>query len=364
MRKLMLLAGAAALAVSVPVAAKEQDRGRGGGRGPAAHSQHQGGGHDRAERRRGRQQVRAKARRLEHRAERRGRGNGHAERRLDRRERRVENAIQQERRQVRQARREDRRAGRRVIREVHREDRRDWRGWSERRFASRDRFDDDRRRWRADRARRLAVRGDGCPPGLARQNRYCIPPGQLRRAHFIGRRLPIARSSYNVPYRYRYRFTDDDRWFYRYDNAGYVYRFERRSGFVNRVVPLFGSDLMIGEPLPLGYEVYNVPLAYRGYYPDSSRHYYRYDDSAIYRVDGETNLVESVVALLTGGAGGLGGLGAGDRLPSGYDAYNVPLDYRDDYYDSDEAMYRYADNSIYRIDPQTRLIESVISLLT
>jgi hypothetical protein len=46
-----------------------------------------------------------------------------------------------------------------------------------------------------------------------------------------------------------------------------------------------------------------------------------------------------------------------------YDAYNVPLDYRDTYYDTDDAMYRYADGSIYQVDPTSRLIESVISLL-
>jgi hypothetical protein len=61
--------------------------------------------------------------------------------------------------------------------------------------------------------------------------------------------------------------------------------------------------------------------------------------------------------------GGLGGLGVGDLLPSGYDAYNVPLDYRDTYYDTPDAMYRYADNSIYQVDPQSRMIEEVISLL-
>ena len=69
------------------------------------------------------------------------------------------------------------------------------------------------------------------------------------------------------------------------------------------------------------------------------------------------------MALLTGGTNGLGGLGVGDRLPAGYDVYNVPFDYRDRYADSNDAWYRYADGSIYEVDPQTRLIESVISLL-
>lgn len=228
----------------------------------------------------------------------------------------------------------------------------------------RDRFDDDGGRSRGERGHRLAISSDGCPPGLARQNRYCMPPGQLRKARLIGQRLPFADLAYNVPERFRYRFNDDDRWLYRYDDAGFVYRFDRQSSLVSAVYPLFGNNLMIGEPLPLGYEVYNVPLAYRGYFQDSAEDHYRYDDGAIYRVDGETNLVEGIVALLTGGVGGLGGLGVGDRLPTGYDAYNVPLDYRDRYVDSDQAWYRYADSAIYQVDPQTRLIQSVISLLT
>ena len=365
MRKLMLLAGVAALSVSMPALAKDPDRGRGGGRGHAAESHQKGGGDRRAERARGRNQHA--------RGERRGRGDARAERRLNRQERRVEQAIQQERRQVRQARRHDdrrleRRAERRDlverrVREARREDRRDWRRWSERRLVLRDRFDDDFFRWRDRPGRRLAVRRDGCPPGLARQNRFCMPPGQLRKARFIGRSLPISSWSYNVPARYRYRFLDDDDWFYRYDNAGYVYRFDRGSSLVNAIFPLYGSDLIIGEPLPLGYEVYNVPIAYRTFYPDTSDYAYRYDDGAIYRVDSDTMLVEGIVALLTGGSGGLGGLGVGDPLPVGYDAYNVPYAYRDRYSDRPDAWYRYADGSIYQVDPETRLIEAVVSLL-
>ena len=43
--------------------------------------------------------------------------------------------------------------------------------------------------------------------------------------------------------------------------------------------------------------------------------------------------------------------GVGQMLPMGYDAYNVPFAYRDRYYDSDRAMYRYADGHIYQVDP-------------
>ncbi|MGZ8282953.1 MAG: hypothetical protein ACXWUN_08400 [Allosphingosinicella sp.] len=185
----------------------------------------------------------------------------------------------------------------------------------------------------------------------------------MRRARHIGQPLAIAGWNYNVPQRYRYRFIDGDRYFYRYGNDGAVYRFNRGTNLVSSVIPLTSSGLAFGEPLPLGYEVYNLPLAYRPFYPDTADQLYRYDDNAIYRVNSDNMLVEGIAALLTSGAGGLGGLGIGDMLPSGYDAYNVPLDYRDTYHDTDESMYRYADGSIYEVDPQTRLIESVISLL-
>lgn len=372
MRKLMLLAGVAALAASMPAIAKENDRGRGNGRGPAAAAEHKGKGHGRAERARGRDQARGQAR---------SQGRERRAERLDRRERRVERAIQQERRQVRQARVQEQRLERRRealrdstpqqqrlaerrernIREARREDRRDWRRWAERREALRERR--SLADWREARLRRVAVRSDGCPPGLARQNAWCMPPGQLRKARLIGQRSPLARVAYNIPVRYRHRFADNDRWFYRYDDDGFVYRLDRRTMIVNNVIPLYGSNLMIGEPMPLGFDIYNVPMAYRSFYPDTASYHYRYDDGAIYQVDTETRLVEGIVALLTGGAGGLGGLGVGDMLPSGYDAYNVPFDYRDRYADSSDSWYRYADGAIYRVDPQTRLIESIISTL-
>ena len=252
---------------------------------------------------------------------------------------------------------------RRLARRDRVEDRRDWRGWTERRRVASVRFDDSNR-FRGDRGRRLAIGPAGCPPGLARQNAFCMPPGQLRRSQLIGQRLSILGLGYNVPERYRYRFADDRRFLYRYGNDGAIYRFDRATGLVSSVIPLASNGLRLGEPLPLGYDVYNLPFAYRGFYPDSDDHLYRYEGNAIYRVDSESRLVEGIVALLTGGNGGLGALGVGDLLPTGYDAYNLPLDYRDTYYDNDEWMYRYADGSIYQVDPETRLIESVISLLT
>ena len=375
MRKLMLLAGAAALGLTMPALAKDQGRGGGGrGHGQAAHAQHQGGGHARGERGRGnQQQARGHERRGGGQQVARGGSNDdRGQRRLNREERRVERAIQQERRIVREARRDERqlergRGGdRRLLREAGIDDRRNWRGWADRRLAVSDGIDDDLVRLRGDRGRRLAIGPEGCPPGLAKQNAYCMPPGQLRRmqrAQLIGQRLPFSSLGYNIPERYRYRFEDDDRFIYRYGNDGTVYRFDRATGLVDSVIPLTSTGLFLGEPLPIGYDVYNVPFAYRNFFADSDDHLYRYDGNAIYRIDADTMLVDAVVALLTGGTGGLGALGVGDRLPLGYDVYNVPFDYRDTYYDNDDWMYRYADGAIYQVDPETRLIQAIISLL-
>jgi hypothetical protein len=47
----------------------------------------------------------------------------------------------------------------------------------------------------------------------------------------------------------------------------------------------------------------------------------------------------------------------------GYDAYNVPYAYRDQYRDSPEHMYRYSNGNIYQVDPTTRLITAAINAL-
>jgi len=366
MRKLMLLAGSAALAVTMPALAKEHERGGGHGRGSVAHANH-GGNHGRAEG--------SRRRSVEHHGGNR-QGRVHAQRPMNGKERQVERAIAREHNLVRQARLDSRRTqsrgwddnrrmnwrnvddSRRWYRHARFEDRRDWNDWSRPRVI-RARFDDHFVPFRPVRG----FRYNGCPPGLARQNRYCLPPGQLRKARYIGQRLPIAYWPYNVPARYRYRFVDGNRYYYRYGNDWTIYRFDRGNGLVSSVIPLRSSGLVLGEPMPLGYDVYNVPFAYRPFYRDTSNYLYRYDGNAIYRVNSDNMMVDGIAALLTGGAGGLGGLGIGDPLPIGYDAYNVPFDYRDTYYDTNDSMYRYADGAIYQVDPETRLIQSVISLL-
>jgi hypothetical protein len=328
MRKLILLAGVAALTAATPALAEKG--GKGGGHGHAARSQdhggkpaHGGGGDGRHA---------AKPDKPSHHAAAGGRS-GKAER----------HAVQEHRRDhVRRA----------------------------------DRFD-DRRHDRPDRAR-LAPRRDrlvdlrafhdddrgfgrfeqGCPPGLAKKGNGCLPPGQARKIFAVGQRLqPAWSSGYELPRRYRAFYYDTPDAFYRYDEEGYIYRVDAGSGLISALIPLFGGGFAVGQPLPAGYDVYNVPYQYRDVWQDSDDTWYRYGDDAIYGVDAESGLIESVVALLAGD------LNVGQALPAGYDAYNLPLGYRDTYADNDDFLYRYADGSIYQVDAKTQIIQAIVEML-
>jgi hypothetical protein len=102
----------------------------------------------------------------------------------------------------------------------------------------------------------------------------------------------------------------------------------------------------------VAYPGYNVPYGYQELYYDTPEYQYRYADGGIYRVDPTTQVIQALVALVTGQQ-----FGIGQRLPLGYDTYNAPVAYRDDYYDTDDAWYRYANGYVYRVDPDDGLIE-------
>ncbi|WP_340587120.1 hypothetical protein [Erythrobacter alti] len=53
----------------------------------------------------------------------------------------------------------------------------------------------------------------------------------------------------------------------------------------------------------------------------------------------------------------------GQPAPRGYDVYNVPYSFRDRYRDGPDAYYRYNDGYVYQIDPETRLVAAAIELL-
>ncbi|HXH53792.1 MAG TPA: hypothetical protein VNH53_10270 [Sphingomicrobium sp.] len=269
---------------------------------------------------------------------------------------------------------------------------------------------DDRDRWTRGSAFGLI---DGCPPGLAKKNNGCLPPGQAKK--MIGSVLPAAYASHALPRELRYLYPDTNDYYYRYGD-GYAYRVDRQSNLVSALLPLIGAGLGIGQPfpysspayhvpsyyqpfypatdrydyryangyiyeidrftgeitdiipqydhgygvgqmLPASYSYYNLPQQYRQWYVDDDDYYYRYAPGSIYRVDRETNLITSIVSLLAGG------LGVGQPLPMGYDVYNVPFAYRDRYYDTPDAWYRYGNGNIYQVDPTTRLITAIVQAI-
>lgn len=85
---------------------------------------------------------------------------------------------------------------------------------------------------------RLAQRARFCPPGLARKNNGCLPPGQARRLG-VGDRLPTSLSRYNIPARYRDRYVDGQDHAYRYEDEQ-IYRVDRRSGLIDRIISVLG----------------------------------------------------------------------------------------------------------------------------
>ncbi len=352
MRNLILLAGTAALALAAPVAAEKGGKGGGHGQGggkPAKVERgggHGGGGHG------GGKPARA---------ERGGHGGGQAmraarpqraERQLFRAERKAERrAVRAERpaRAERQAlRREDRRDDR-VVR----------RGFDDRRDRV---FRDDRR----DRRRpamwggepRFVGFGHACPPGLAKKGNGCLPPGQAKKLFARGQRLERDWfEGYRVPAAYQSFYYDTPDYYYRYDDEGYIYRADRGSDLISAIIPLLGGGFGVGQPLPAGYDVYNVPMQYRDTWYDNDDSLYRYGDNAIYEVDAESGMIEGIVALLAGD------LNVGQALPDGYDAYNLPLDYRDEYPEDEEHLYRYADGNIYQVDAKTQMIQAIVEML-
>jgi hypothetical protein len=345
MRNLILLAGTAALAIAMPASAEKGGKGGGHGEGggkPAkverggGHGSGHGGGHQ------ARAAKPAKAERHSFRAERPAK----AERRGFRAERpqRVERrALREERRTIRDERRHDtfvRRSG-----EEHRDFRRI--GRDVRRMPD----------FRPDEPR-IAGFDRGCPPGLAKKGNGCLPPGQAKKLFARGQRIERDWfEGYRMPLAYQSFYRDTPDYYYSYDDSGYIYRADRGSDLISAIIPLFGGGFGIGQPLPAGYDVYNVPYQYRDDYYDTDESLYRYGDNAIYEVDPQSGLIEGIVALLAGD------LNVGQALPDGYDAYNLPLEYRDDYQDNDDYNYRYADGNIYQVDAKTQMIQAIVEML-
>ena len=346
MRKLLLLAGAACMGLAAAAAA--DPGGKGGGKGggkPEAAKVDRGGGKGGGKQ--------AKAERRGPKVERRADAGPRQERKVERQAQRAAKPERAERRASRDDKRKDFRQAERRGRDLRDEQRRVERVYRERddrRFVDlRDLRDGDRRYVNLDAA---------CPPGLAKKRNGCLPPGQAKKLFSVGDRIqPAWFSGYDLPVRYRAFYRDTPDHYFRYDDDGYIYRIDAERDLISSIIPLFGGGFAVGQPLPMGYDIYNVPYSYRDVYYDTDDYHYRYGDNAIYQVDAQSGLIEGIVSLLAGD------LAVGQTLPAGYDAYNVPLDYRDRYYDTDEHLYRYADNSIYQVDPETMLIEAIVEML-
>jgi len=204
---------------------------------------------------------------------------------------------------------------------------------------------------------RFAGRGliDGCPPGLAKKNNGCMPPGLLKNS-LLGRSIPLAYRNSILPLGLRDIFRDNDDFYYRYGD-GYLYRVDRRTSLVDSLLPLLGGGYMPGQLFPSAYSNYYVPPQYQAFYPDSSDYYYRYNNGYVYQVDRGTSLIAALIPLL------MGGTGVGQMLPLSYSSYNVPYQYRSMYYDTPDYNYRYAPGAIYQVDPRSNLITGVPVLL-
>jgi hypothetical protein len=185
---------------------------------------------------------------------------------------------------------------------------------------------------------------DGCPPGLAKKNPPCVPPGQVRDDRDW---------AFDRPDWWGLSGLGSARYFY---DDGYLVRMD--GGRIGGYIPLLGGALALGNPWPSFYRPVALPDYYVDYYGLGPLDSYRYADNVIYRVDPETALIESVAALLTGDE-----FAVGRPMPLGYEVYNVPWDYRERYYDRPDALYRYADGYVYQVDPETRLVAAAIELL-
>lgn len=113
----------------------------------------------------------------------------------------------------------------------------------------------------------------------------------------VGQMLPASYGYYNVPYQYRSVYYDTPDYNYWYA-PGAIYQVDPQSQLITSVASLLAPGMVVGQPMPLGYATYNVPIAYRATYYDTPTAWYRYNNGYIYQVDPTTQLVTAIVASL------------------------------------------------------------------
>lgn len=172
----------------------------------------------------------------------------------------------------------------------------------------------------------------------------------------VGQMMPASYGVYNVPMAYRSSYYDTNDAWYRYGD-GNIYQIDPRTRRIAASYPMYApyDDYMIGSVWPTAYPDYNVPYGYRDVYYDTPQYNYRYANGAIYQVDPTSQLINSIVALVSGNTQ----YAVGQPMPAGYGVYNVPMAYRDRYYDTNDHWYRYADGYVYQVDPGNGLIQDM-----
>lgn len=216
---------------------------------------------------------------------------------------------------------------------------------------------------RLDNTRALAP----LPLALAAAGTPVMPVGQV--VQYVGQPVS-ALSTLNlspVPSALSYLYPTTPQYYYQYGN-GYMYQIDRTSNLIAALLPLLGGGYMPGQYLPSSYMSSYVPDYYglNSFYPASYGSSYgygydnlcnRYANGVVYQVDCYTGLVENVVPVYASG------YGVGQMLPSSYDYYNLPYQYRSLYPASSSMGYWYAPGAIYQYDPSSSLITSVAALL-
>ena len=113
----------------------------------------------------------------------------------------------------------------------------------------------------------------------------------------VGQMLPTGYGYYNVPDQYRSLYYDTSDYGYWYA-PGAIYQYDPASSMITSVAALLSPGFNIGQPLPMGYDVYNVPYDYRATYYDTPSAMYRYNNGNIYQIDPATMLVTAIVASI------------------------------------------------------------------
>jgi hypothetical protein len=149
--------------------------------------------------------------------------------------------------------------------------------------------------------------GRDCPPGLAKKDNGCLPPGQVGRDDRDDRwgedryartdMMDRNRDGYDDRDLNRDRRIDDREW--RMADAGYRGddrddRYEdrgepARTGIGGVIDNLLGGGVRVGQRIPAGLGA--VPSEYRSQYRDGNGVYYRSDARAIYQVDASNDTV-------------------------------------------------------------------------